>query len=245
MKSTFPAVWLAPVLICLALLPAEGQAAGTTGSGRMATEQRALPGFEAIALDGSIDLQVRQGTPQTVEVSADDNLLPLLQTTVEPTAQGATLRVGWQRGQSVATRSPVLVTVVLPRLGSLALSGAGDVVVDSFETPALQVSLSGSGDVKLPNLRTGELGIRIAGSGDVGGSGQATKLKVSIAGSGDVKLADLQADEVSVKIAGSGDAAVFAQKTLDVSIAGSGDVSYRGDAVVRKSVAGSGSVTRK
>ena len=175
-------------------------------------------------------------------MQADDNLLPLLQTTVEPTAQGATLRVGWQRGQSVSTRSPVLVTVVVLRLGSLALSGAGD---DSFETPALQLSLSGSGDVKLPNLRTGELGIRIAGSGDVGGSGQATKLKVSIAGSGDVKLADLQADEVSVKIAGSGDAAVFAQKTLDVSIAGSGDVSYRGDAVVRKSVAGSGSVTRK
>lgn len=236
--------WLAPTLLCLALLPLAGHAT-TAGSGRTATEERALPAFEAIALAGSIDLHVRQGTPQSVEVSADDNLLPLLQTTVESTAQGATLKVGWKRGESIFTRSRVLVTVVVPRLGSLALAGAGDMVVDSFETPALQVSLSGSGDVTLPNLRAGELGIRLAGSGDVGGSGQATKLKVSIAGSGDVKLADMQADDVSVKIAGSGDAAVFAQKTLEVGIAGSGDVTYRGDATVKSSVAGSGSVTKR
>lgn len=245
MTSTIHAAWLAPLLLCLALLPAEGRAAGTTGSGRTATEQRPLPEFEAIALTGSIDLVVRQGTPQSVEVSADDNLLPLLQTTVESTAKGATLRVGWKRGESISTRSQVLVTVVVPRLGSLAGAGSGDMVLESFETPALQVSLSGSGDVKLPNLRTGELSIRIAGSGDVGGSGQALRLSIGIAGSGDVKLADLQADDVSVKIAGSGDAAVFAQKTLEVGIAGSGDVSYRGDAALRSSVAGSGSVTKR
>jgi len=137
MTSTIHATWLAPMLLSLALLPAEGRAATTTttGSGRTATEVRALTEFEAIALVGSIDLHVRLGTPQSVELSADDNLLPLLQTTVESTAQGATLRVGWKRDESISTRSPVQVTVVVPRLSSLAGAGSGDMRVESCETP--------------------------------------------------------------------------------------------------------------
>jgi hypothetical protein len=245
MTPTMRTAWLAPALLCLALLPLVGQAATVTGSGRTATELRQLPDFEAIALAGSIDLRVKQGPSQTVEVSADDNLLPLLETTVEATAKGTTLRIGWKRGESISTRSRVTVNVVVPRLTALSGSGAGEMVVESFDTPALQVALAGSGAVKLQALRAGELGIGISGSGDVGGNGQATRLKIGIAGSGDVKLADLQAEDVSVKIAGSGNAAVFAQKTLDVSIAGSGDVVYRGDAVLKTSVAGSGSVNKK
>jgi len=238
-----PTRWLTPWLLTLALVPLAGQAA--TGSGRAVTETRALPAFEAIALAGSIDLRVRQGTPQSVQVSADDNLLPLLETAVETTNQGATLRIGWKRGETVSTRSRVTVDVVVPRLVALSGAGSGDIVAESFETPALQVSLSGSGDVRLPGLRAGELAVRIAGSGDVSGSGQASKLTIGIAGSGDVKLAELPAEEVTVKIAGSGDAEVHARRTLDVSIAGSGDVGYRGEAAVRSSVAGSGSITKR
>lgn len=244
MPSLIRPAWFAPALLCLALLPLAGQAA-TTGSGQVATEVRALPEFEAIAVAGAVDVRVRQGTPQSVQVSADDNLLPLLETTVEPTRRGATLKVGWKRGQSISARSRVTVDVVVPRLSALAGSGAGNMVVEAFDTPALRVSLAGSGRVELPGLRTDELVIGISGSGDVGGSGRATRLKLSIAGSGDVELTGMQADDVSVNIAGSGDTAVFAQKTLEVSIAGSGDVSYRGDAVVKKSVAGSGSVTKQ
>ena len=245
MTPTFRAAWFVPLLWCLTLLPLASQAATTTGSSRIATEIRRVPDFEAIALAGSIDLHVRQGAQPALEVSADDNLLPLLETSVESGRKGATLRVSWKHGASIVTRSRVVVNVVVPQLKSLSGAGAGDMTVESFDTPALQLSLAGAGDVKLPGLRTGELGIGIAGSGGVSGSGQATKLAIRIAGSGDVKLADLQADEVTVKIAGSGDAAVVAQKSLEVSIAGSGDVSYRGDATVRKSIMGSGSVTRK
>jgi len=244
MTPTIRSALLAPAMWCLALLPMLGQAA-TTGSGRAASETRSLPAFEAIALAGSIDLRVRQGATQAVEVSADDNLLPLLETMIESTSKGATLSVRWKRGESISTRARVTVDVVVPQLRSLAAAGAGDIRVEGFDTPALQISLAGSGDVRLLRLSTEELAVGISGSGSVEGSGRTTRLKVSIAGSGDVELADLRADEVSITIAGSGDAEVQAQKTLDVTISGSGDVGYRGDAVVKQSVQGSGSVTRK
>lgn len=242
--------FLVSVLLCAlaaapVFLPPSAHAATVQGSGTAATETRTVPEFQAIGLNGAMDLVVRQGAQQSVQVQADDNLLALLETVVESGRNGATLQVRWKRWQSLNTRSKVLVTVVVPKLTGLAASGSGDIRLETFATPVLNVSLSGSGDARLDGLTTDELGLRIAGSGSVSGKGAATRAKISIAGSGDVQLLDLRADEVSVSIAGSGDAAVNAQKSLTVSIAGSGDVVYTGNAQVKSSVAGSGSVTRK
>jgi Putative auto-transporter adhesin, head GIN domain len=188
---------------------------------------------------------VRQGAQQQVQLQGDDNLLPLLETTVESGKLGPTLLVRFKRGESIRHRSPLLITVVVPRLSGVSSAGSGDVRVEPFKTPSLQLSLSGSGDASLDGLNTDELGIRISGSSDVKATGAATRLAISIAGSGNVKLAELKSDEVSVSIAGSGDADLQAQKTLDVRIAGSGDVNYTGNATLKSKVAGSGSVNRR
>ena len=243
------AALITPLLMSLALAPAllpTRSLAATTGSGTNITQPRTVAEFQAVALGGSVDLVVRQGAQQSVQVQADDNLLALLETVVESGGdKGPTLYVRWKKGESMRTRSKVLVTVVTPKLSALSVAGSGDVRLETFSTPSLQVSLSGSGDARLESLTTDELGIRIAGSGNVSAKGSAGKLKVSIAGSGDVRLSELKSDDVTVSIAGSGDAAVQAQRTLSVSIAGSGDVSYTGNASVKSSVAGSGSVTKK
>ncbi len=250
LRTVFGLSLITPVLCALAWLPSTPAAADTVrGSGRSATETRTVPDFQAIALSGSMDLVVRQGA-QTLEVTADDNLLPLLETVVEPGRDGATLQVRWKRGERGSTSyyttgSRVRVVVSVPRLSALVSSGSGDTVLETFNTPALRLAISGAGDARLQALSTADLNISISGSGDVAGSGSATRLKVGIAGSGDVRLADIKADDVQVSIAGSGDAVVHANKTLKVSVAGSGDVSYSGDATVSSSVAGSGSVKRR
>lgn len=235
---------IAPALLCLALMPLMAHAGSTKGSGKLATETRSVAEFQAISLRGATDLVVQQG-PQSVVLEGDDNILPLIETTVETTGQGPTLVVRMKRGESISTRNKLLVKVSVPQLRGVAAEGSGDIRVESFNTPALKLALSGSGDARLQGLTTAELGVSIAGSGDVSGSGVAAKLKVTIAGSGDVRLGELKAEDVTVSIAGSGDAAVHANKTLSVSIAGSGDVSYSGAASVKSTVAGSGSVTRR
>ena len=240
------AVFITPLLCCLALAPAllvpkASVAASVRGSGTSASETRTVAEFQAIGLSGSMDLVVRQGAAQSVQVQADDNLLPLLETVVE----GNGLQVRWKKGTSLETRAKVLVTVVVPKLTGLAVAGSGDVHMQTFSTPTLALSMSGAGNARLDALTTDDLGIRISGSGDVTAKGTAAKVKVSIAGSGNVRLNELRADDVTVAIAGSGDAAVNAQKTLNVSIAGSGDVTYTGNAQVKSSVAGSGKVKRK
>jgi hypothetical protein len=232
-------------LVCLASLAALPWGVQAAATGHGATEKREVAAFSAIEAMGPVDLQVRQGPQQALEVQADEKLLPLLETVVENSSHGATLRVRWKRGERTYLHATPQVRIVVPHLTAIAVAGSGDVSVESFATPALSLVLSGSGDIKLAALQTTDLGISISGSGDVGGSGSATRVKVAIAGSGDARLADMRAEEVSVRIAGSGDAAVNANKSLQVSIAGSGDVTYTGNAALTSSVAGSGSVRKR
>lgn len=235
-------------LLVLALVAASvslAQAA-TTGSGALATETRNVTGFSSIALRGSIDLVVRQGEREAVQVKADDNILPLVQTLVEGSGDAKTLRIQLKAGESIRTRNKIEVTVDLIKLNSIAASGSGDMTVGPLKTPSFSLAISGSSDAKFEQIEAGSFSISIAGSGDVAARGKASKLDISIAGSGDVRTRELAADEVSVSIAGSGDASVTATKALAVSIAGSGDVDYGGGATLARSrVAGSGTIRQR
>ena len=237
----------AAALIAAATLLAPGPAlAATTGSGKALSETRAVSGFQAIALPGSIDVVVRQASSEGVQVRADDNVLPLVQTLVEGSGDTRTLRIQFKAGVSVRTKTPVVVSVDVIKLSAVSSSGSGNIRIEALKTPQLSLSISGSSDARLQQLDTDQLSVSIADSGDVQASGRAGKLDVSIAGSGDLRARELAAGEVSVTIAGSGDASVTAQKTLSVAIAGSGDVDYGGGAVVtNKRIAGSGSVRQR
>lgn len=234
----------APALAEPSATPASGRAA-TVGSGTLATQLRSLEAFDAIRIAGSFKVRVRQTGRETVEVRADDNLLPLIETVVEADGPTRTLHLRWKRGETIRTRHEVSMVVEVARLEAVASHGSGDVTIEPLKTPALALSLAGSGDAVVNDLAADSLALSLAGSGDVRASGRAARVKVSVAGSGDVQAADLKADDVSVQIAGSGDVSVHAAKTLAVSIAGSGDVVYGGEAAVTSSVAGSGRISRR
>jgi hypothetical protein len=211
-----------------------------SGSGKLATEQRTVSGFDGISVSSGVKVVLRQSGKEAVEVKADDNIVPLIETRVEDRK----LAIGIKRGYNVSTRNPVVVTVDLDKLNSISVAGTGDVESEQLKGSDLRVSIAGSGDVKLGTLSLGSLSVSIAGSGDFSASGSAPTQKYSISGSGDIRAIKLEGKDVTVKIAGSGDARVWAKDTLTASIAGSGDITYVGDAKISKSVAGSGSVSK-
>jgi len=218
---------------------------GITGSGKIQTDARAVSGFQAISLKTAAKLVLRQGSREGVELRADDNILPLIETRIVDGANGPTLEIRSRDGASYSTKTTPVVTVDLIKLSGLSVSGSGDISGDGLKSPALKVAVSGSGDIRLNKLAVDDLGIKVTGSGDIRFNGRAAKLAVAIAGSGDVDTAGLEADDVSISISGSGGANVNARKALTVSIAGSGDVVYSGDAVPKTSIAGSGTVKKK
>lgn len=242
-RRTFAAVLVA---LSLAFLGSGPMAAEKVrGSGQVQTEARAVGSFEAIRVTGDMKVQLRQAGREAVELRADDNLLPLIETRVVTRDGGPTLEIGPARHVDWSSRHEVQVTIDVVRLKSLRVDGSSDVRSEALKTPALALEVRGSGDLRLRQLDTDALQVSVAGSGDVEASGRARQLAISVAGSGDVNTRDLAAEAVSVRIAGSGDASVNARQSLAVSIAGSGDVTYTGDASLQTSIAGSGTVRRR
>lgn len=229
----------------LSAVSGSARAADTVmASGPVTSESRKVGGFEAIAVSGGINLKLRQGSQEAVDVKVEANLLPYLETVVEG-SNPRTLVVRWKKGSQLRIRSTPTVDVTAVQLQSLTSAGSSDIAAEALKSPQLAVSIAGAGDVNLQSLTGDELTLKIAGSGDFKAAGQVARLRISVSGSGDVRTESLKADDVSIKIAGSGDAVVHADKQLQVSIAGSGDVAYTGDAQVKTSIAGSGNVRRR
>ena len=218
---------------------------GVQGSGKLQTEQRSVGSFSAVEVHASLNVVLRQGVREAVELRADDNLLALVETRVVGRSGVPTLEIRMRDHTPYSSRNPITLTVDLVTLSSLSVRGSGNVSGDGLKAPALKIAVAGSGNVKLQKLSLDEASLKISGSGNAELAGKAGRLALSISGSGDINTRELEADEVSVSIAGSGDASVNARKTLSVSIAGSGDVEYTGDATLKTSIAGSGHVKKR
>jgi hypothetical protein len=93
------------------------------GSDRMATQARAVGGFQAIVLRAPVRLTLRQGAHEGVELRADDNLLPQIEVRVVDRAGVPTLDIGLKPGTRVSMRGEIAATVDLIRLEGLLIRG--------------------------------------------------------------------------------------------------------------------------
>jgi Putative auto-transporter adhesin, head GIN domain len=191
------------------------------GGGTTTSEKRSIAGtFTEIRIEGSANVKVRQGDSIEVMVKDFPNLLPFIRTTVS----GNTLVVDIQSDTWISN-SVAEVTVTLPKLTGLEISGSGDI-----------------GSVN--NLTCEDLGILISGSGDISLAGKGKKMNAKISGSGDVKTFDFICDDIKASVTGSGNMDLNAVKTLDATISGSGDITYKGTPSVNAQVTGSGRVRK-
>ncbi len=230
--------WLLP-LVSLAFCGCEGfdfDAIQLQGSGKMATEQRPVSGFNAVVLTGTGDLRIETGNPESLKIEADDNIIPKIRSDIE----GGKLRIGFERGYSVRARVPIRYLLVVKDLKEVGLSGSGTVSTAALRADDMDVHLSGSGEIRFDELSATKLVAHISGSGDIKIPGTVESQEIHISGSGDYDAQDLQSRTASVSISGSGGSKLWVTEALSASISGSGDVEYYGEPKLTKSVSGSG-----
>lgn len=188
------------------------------GSGVPATETRDVPAFTALDLAGTNAVTVRVGSPQSVRVTADDNLLDNVTTTVRSGA----LVIG--EVGSWTTRSPMRVDVTVPSLDRVALTGTGTITVAGVSAIGFTAELEGTGTVVA--------------------AGSADRLTAVLSDSGTLALSGLVARDVTARLDGTGTIRVTATSSLDALLSGTGAILYSGNPpTVTKNVAGTGAIT--
>ncbi len=206
---------------------------------------RHLSGFNAVNVAGPFDVQITQGSTESVKVEAPSDVMSRVLTEVN----GGVLKIyskhdNWNWGNWWGNHKKIMVYVTVKDINSINISGSGDVKFrDGINANSLKLNISGSGDMT-GVLHVKNLESSISGSGDMRLSGSAQTQSIHVVGSGDYTAHSLTTVDSSVRLSGSGDVELNVSNKLDASVSGSGDVHYSGSPKnVSKSKSGSGDIS--
>ena len=206
------------------------------GTGNVITESRRVSGFDAVDLSGIGTLIIQQGDSESLEITAEDNLMPYLESRVS----GSRLELGVQQFVNIQPTKDIVYHLTVIDLSAIETSGLGNVEMDSLSTAQLSIDISGSGNVKIGDLQAEKLNLDVSGMGEITIAGEANDQTVEISGSGSYQAGNLQSSITRVQISGSGNAVVWADEDLNVNISGMGTVNYYGSPVISSEITGAG-----
>lgn len=188
------------------------------GSGESATETRKVATFDAVRFQTYGEVEITIGAKRSLEITADDNVLPLFETKVI----NDQLVIRSTKGFKAKVKPVFKITT--PNLRAVKLDGAGDVTIMGVDNDSLTLALNGAGKIIV--------------------SGETKQLAVKISGAGDVVADELVARAAKVEIPGTGKVSVHVQERLDATVSGVGTVKYSGSPTVNAKVTGIGKITK-
>ena len=210
------------------------------GNNDVRSEFRADSAFNQIALSGDFMVMVKPGNEYSVEVSAESNLLPVIETEVV----GKTLQIKTSGMHTLLNNHPVELFITTPALVGLSMSGSGMLKTGSFASDHFKIALSGSGDIEA-TVVADMVDADVSGSGTILVKGTAGQSDFVVSGSGKIKSYELQQSRCEALIAGSGTLYLNAIDTVNARLLGSGMVYYINHPVIHTSKFGSGGVFAK
>jgi hypothetical protein len=196
--------------------------------------------FNKIRTSGDFDIQIINGDELEVLVTAEENILPYIGTSVS----NNTLLIDIQGMHNVKNRLPMSVLITVPQLVSVKQSGSGSITTDYFSGDEMEFSLSGSGSISA-DVDADLVVASISGSGWILITGDSKESELFISGSGNIDSSDLTVDNCNAHISGSGNMQVNATKFITAKISGSGNVYYKGNPVTDSNISGSGKLIHR
>lgn len=212
------------------------------GNGDFRSEARIVGAAHAVSLNGlKADLVVTQSSNVSLRIEADENLLPLISSTV---GNGRLTIEPVRDRLHLEPSAQMQIQVSLPGVNDIDLAGIGDASASAIHGERLHVSLSGVGSIVLSDLAVTRFTVDSAGVGSVHAAGTATHQDVNISGTGSYIAQDLPGGDATLTISGAGNAVVRVSDALRVTLSGSSSIMYYGNPQIEQHVSGVGTLVR-
>lgn len=193
---------------------------GVSGSGNVASEKRDFSDFEAVDVGGVFQVEIVAGKDFSVEVEADDNLLPLIKTSVS----GNTLHIELE--EKVSTKNDIKVRISAPSIDNINASGAAKVTASGIKNDSLSIDTSGASKINV--------------------SGETADLKIEVSGASKVDAQGLAAVNADVDASGASHVNVNVTGDLRADASGASKITYSGTPKnIEKHSSGAGSVSQR
>ena len=190
------------------------------GSGNLVNDSRDLSGFNAVDVGGVFQVEISAQKDFSVEVAADDNILPLISTSVED----GVLRI--ESEGKISPTKPIVIRISAPDIEKLDVSGVANVNLRGLKNSELAIDASGASKVKI--------------------AGETGKLTIDVSGATRIDADDLLAVDATIGASGASKVGVNVTGELRTEASGASSIVYSGTPqnVVRSTHGGS-RVTQK
>ena len=212
---------LSLIVILLALLGAgcHRMHSDVKGNGKRQVQKREVPAFTTIDTEGALNITVVCQQTQSVEIEADENILPLIIAEVSHNA------LRFRSTKSYSVSEPIAVRIAVPTLEGLSVSGAGKIEITGLKSEKFEIDSNGAPQIK------------VAG---------ATKLvDIDTNGAARIDTHGLHASKGIVESKGVSKIDVDVADQLDVTISGPSIVTYDGDPTINKTIHGPGKLQKR
>ena len=210
-------------------------------------QRRSASGYHGVAVSGSIELFLTQGSEESVVISADD---PKWRDKVISEVRDGILRIYLENKNKIQIDwglhpKRIRAYVSVKEIDYLSSSGSGKTHIEgNLKSDKLKVDVSGSGNIE-GALNVKEFLLGLSGSANADFSGSAQNSDLHISGSGNIRSYDFTTAFCKASISGSGNIKITVTKELSAHISGSGNINVKGDGLIRDYTAsGSGKFKR-
>lgn len=188
------------------------------GSGVLGSEHRQVKAFHAIKTDGAIQSKITIGEDRSIEISGDDNIVPIVTTEV----RDGVLRIRIDHQGSLSTKQGITATIVTPTLDDIDLDGACNAEVTGIQSPTLEVELDGASRLTV--------------------SGSCESLDAELDGASKLKATKLTCEDAKIETDGASSAHVNVAGSLSADADGASSIRYLGNPSIQQKKSGAASV---
>lgn len=193
------------------------------GNGKVVEQVRDLGEFDKISVTRGMNVFISQGSSTKVVVRADENLLDIIETTVE----GGTLKVSCSRGIRKAESNKVFVTV--PDLELLKTTAGSNVFSeDTLKFKALDIKSTAGSNVKL-DVDAAEINVSAVAGSNIYLNGMAKSINLKANSGSNIKAGDLLSENCTAKASSGANVWIKVQKSLNASVSSGGNLWYSGE----------------
>lgn len=209
------------------------------GSGHQVTESHKFSEFTRIEISGGFKVNLKQDSSLGVSITADDNLMKYIHSTVD----GDRLHIYTRK--NLCGSGEMVINIGVKNLEELKGSGAVEFISDGkLVTKNLRLGLTGASKVNM-DLNAADVNTEGSGSTEIILKGQASSHNINLTGSGKVNAFDFVVGNYNIETTGASDCEINVLHELTVHSTGASDVKYRGNPTsVNSSKTGASSVTK-
>lgn len=200
-----------------------------------------LSGYDAIQIDGNLNVEISQGETYSFSVLGNENFTKNFNAQIDSNLLTISSEFQWKNIFGKGNSGTVYITT--PVLNTLEINGLNNTVIKNFNTKQLSLKINGASKNDI-NITTEKLNLDVGGASDINLRGNADVVEMNLAGASNLSAEDFEVNNLTIDIAGAGTAKIWAKEKLKVDLAGAATLNYKGNPKIVSNISGGSSLSK-